>query len=356
MVNITMLNPTCRMLSAGYKFIANQSSLSVQPCCAFGDQQRINNKHDLANWRTAINSIDSQQDPRCAECNYIDRAEVRKSRREIGFQFVSNDASVGDPSWLEIQTDLTCNGGCVMCGPWFSSYWANELGVQVPASKQDHLAKISTLIDFQKARNILILGGEPMLSDIDERLPDFIDNPSQVSLQLTTNGSIYPSDKKIASWSKFQQVLLNFSIDGVGDRFEYLRYPLKWDRVEKNMLRLQQELPPNVKCKINHVVTSLNLFYYDEFVSWFNKTLMPDDYNRGWMFTVTPAAGVFSPQSVTSELKQLVIDKYTQSGIPTRLIESNSANNKELQQTLAEIDRRRNLNWRTIFPEIAHAL
>ena len=109
MVNITMLNPTCRMLSAGYKFIANQSSLSVQPCCAFGDQQRINNKHDLANWRTAINSIDSQQDPRCAECNYIDRAEVRKSRREIGFQFVSNDASVGDPSWLEIQTDLTCN-------------------------------------------------------------------------------------------------------------------------------------------------------------------------------------------------------------------------------------------------------
>ena len=114
--------------------------------------------------------------------------------------------------------------------------------------------QILSFIDIQQTKKILFLGGEPFLSDVDTRILPLIKNPSVVSLQYTTNGSIYPSQTHINLWSKFQTVLINFSLDGIGDRFDYIRYPLKWNQVEKNMIRMIEQLPGNVRFKSNHTV------------------------------------------------------------------------------------------------------
>lgn len=349
-----MLNTTCRFLSAGYKFIVDSQGLKVGPCCAYADFQYVDNVQQLQDWRKKINQIDSNENKNCDECNYIDRSKVRNSRRQISFDAVPDDAQVGDPSFVEIQIDTTCNGGCIMCGPWFSSYWAQELKQPVQTSKRDdYLAKIATLIDVQKIKKIIILGGEPLLSDIDERLLDLIDNPEEVEVQITTNGSIYPSDKRIQQWGKFKKVRINVSIDGIGPRFDYIRYPLKWSKVEHNILRMQEEFPDNVMLKINHVINILNLYYFDEFEQWFNQTLQG---KRSWYFTPTPASGLLSPRLATVGIKNLVLEKYPKNSVPASIIENSNRNPQKLLTFLDQLDQRRKLQWTQVFPEIAKYL
>jgi hypothetical protein len=344
------------MLSAGYKFIATNQGLTVRPCCVYDGEQVVNTREDIVQWRNSMNEIDSYQEPLCNNCNYVERSQVKDSRRQLSFQYVPDNAEVGDPAWLEIQTDLTCNGGCVTCGPWHSSYWAQELGQPIKISqREDSLHKISELVDLQRTNHVVILGGEPFLSDTDERLLDYIKDPSKVSLQITTNGSVYPNDKKLESWKHFKSVLLNFSIDGVGSRFEYLRYPLKWNRVEQNMLQLDQEASANVRCKINHTFTSLNLYYFDEFYQWYQHHRTAATNRRGWALTTTPAVGILSPQTVSHALQKLVHDRYGQQR-PTTVIEHTVQSRPDLRAFLQGIDKRRGLSWKRTFSEIVQAL
>lgn len=352
-----MLNSTCRLLSTGYKFTVDQQGLDIKPCCLYKQGHQVKNKVDIIRWRDKVNSVDSYSSPNCIGCNFLDKTKVRKSRRDIGFDLVPETLEVGDPSILEIQIDTTCNGGCIMCGPWFSSFWAQELGVQVPSkSKQDYFSTITDLVDIGRAKNIIILGGEPLLSDVDERVIDLLKSPDQVTIQFTTNGSIYPTDKRIKRWEKVGRIQINFSIDGIGDRFNYIRYPLQWSKVEQNISRMLDEFPDNVTFKINHTANILNLLYFDEFEQWFNENFKVDRRGRTWHFSFTPADGLFSPKTVTPAIKDLVLQKYSPDQVPAKVIETTDRDCTELLSFLNELDQRRDQDWRKTFPEIFNCL
>jgi len=332
-----------------------QGDLVVRPCCLYKTEHIVKNKTDLDDWRNRVSKLDSYEEPNCSDCNFLDRSEVRESRRNLSFRTVEDSLPVGDPSFLEIQIDATCNGGCIMCGPWSSSYWAQELKIVTPVDRQqDYLSKIASLVDLQKARTILLLGGEPMLSTVDARLVELIHDPSQVTIQFTTNGSIYPTDAQIKRWEKFKQIKINFSVDGINDRFEYIRYPLSWATVERNILRMQTEMPANVSFKINHAVNILNLLYYDEFDYWFNKHFAHSNRMSG--FTASPVAGELSPRLVTPALKEKVLARYTSDQVPARMIETVIRSCNEATRYLSILESRRKNSWRQVFPEIANCL
>lgn len=350
------MNQSCRFLSNGYKFHVNSDrDLVVRPCCLYKTEHVIRDKTDLDLWRDSVGKLDSYVEPNCNDCNFLDRSKVRESRRNLSFRMVEDSLPIGDPSFLEIQIDATCNGGCIMCGPWSSSYWAQELKIVTPIDRQqDYLGKIASLIDLQKTRTILLLGGEPMLSTVDARLIDLIQDPSQVTIQFTTNGSIYPTDAQIKRWEKFKQIKINFSVDGINDRFEYIRYPLNWKTVEQNILRMQAEMPSNISFKINHAVNILNLLYYDEFESWFNKHFAHSNRMSG--FTASPVAGELSPRLISFALRAKVLARYSTDQVPARMIENVTANCKEVTHYLSALEGRRKNSWKQVFPEIANCL
>lgn len=345
------------MLSAGCKFVAQGKSLVVKPCCYWrGSDHAVMHKQDIQNWRSSVHSVNSYTASSCGDCNYLDRSKLKLSRRQLSFEHIPDTADIGDPAWLEIQTDMTCNGGCVMCGPEFSSFWAQEMGHAVAAGPRvDYIDKISRLVDLQKARHIVILGGEPLLTNTEQRLVDHIHDPSKVTLQITTNGSVYPDQERFALWKKFGAVILNFSVDGIGQRFEYLRYPLSWSRVETNMRRMDTEAPCNVRCKVNHTLTSLNIYYFDEFDQWYTENFRTNSHTRGWNLTVSHANGVFSPQMTTHRLAAKIREKYAGRSL-AQAIERHTDHNEPLHQFLHRLDQRRRLDWRMVFPEIAEDL
>jgi organic radical activating enzyme len=341
------------MLSNGYKFdIRYDNTLTLQPCCIFNDYTKVSDIKDLTKWRKKLNSIDSTKSSLCSECNFFKNQGIRKSWRDHSFTIVPDDAELGDASYLEVQFDKTCNGGCIMCGPYYSSFWANEVK-QYQRDKTDHLQTILEIVDLSKTRKILFLGGEPLLSDTDLRLLAEVPNPSIVDIQYTTNGSVYPSAERLELWKSFKSVMLNFSIDGTDEIFEYVRYPLKWNTVENNMFRMRDELPSNVKIKLNHTVNILNLWYYDKFNAWYQNNFKTDRHGAEIICTFSPATGILTAYSATPKFQQRLEQKYA--GVDQRVINIIKDTNLKpdaMLKYLSELDQRRSTNWKNLFPDI----
>jgi hypothetical protein len=346
-----MPNSTCRLLSNGYKFdISWSGDVNYKPCCHYPESQNTDAPIEVHQmFRNKLNLVNSYETGNCYKCNSDTRKKLKKTWRDHSFDIVPEDAKLGDASYLEIQTNKVCNGGCIICGPVNSSYWQNEIKIFPTKPIGDPIDKILSQIDIQKTRKILFLGGEPFLSDDDIRILPLIEHPELVDLQYTTNCSIYPSDAHISLWKNFKSVLINFSLDGIGSRFDYIRYPLKWNQVEKNVTRMMQNLPSNVKFKSNHVVNILNLYYYDEFEEWHDLVM------TGCELTFTTCDGLLNPLAVPDKLFNMLLDKYHPDSKVIRLVrDADSQNQSDMLDYLSELDQRRNQNWQLIFPEISN--
>jgi hypothetical protein len=347
-----MPNSTCRLLSNGYKFENYLGELVYKPCCQFHESQKLDApaaEHQA--FRDRLNAINSYESDACNPCNFQNSKKIRTTWRDRSFQLVPVDAEPGDASYLEIQTDKTCNGGCIICGPWNSSYWQNELKQFVIKAEVDPVDKILSHIDIQKTRRISFLGGEPFLTNTDTKVLSMIDRPELVSLVYVTNGSIYPTDQRIKLWSQFNYVIICFSVDAIGDRFDYIRYPLKWVQVEKNINRMIKEFPKNIIFKVNYTVNPLNIYYHNEFTDWYDQTMGLAGRRN---FDFTPCHGILSPTNLPRKLVDMLIDKYGHdSTVMSPIVEKDCDDHSKLLSYLSELDSRRGLNWRQVFPEIS---
>lgn len=356
-----MPNQTCRFLSNGYKFITVSDTVKYLPCCYFGggtfNDAPVATAPDTEHqkYRNFLNSIDSYSHPGCDQCNYLNNNNLAKTWRTVSDEIVPNDAKLGDSSYLEIQVDKTCNGGCIMCGPYLSTFWMNEIGQVDWTPKQIHndLDQILKLVDIQKSKVIHFLGGEPFLSTADETVIHLINDPSDVSLRYTTNGSIFPSDSKLELWKKFKNVRLNFSLDGINERFNYIRYPLKWDQVVYNLQKFINTMPENVTFKINHTVNIFNLYYYKEFDDWHKENFNVDRFGREIECSYNVALGELSPKTIPKKLFKVLCQKYNYNSKPIKTVLSTDIENTRVLEYIDKIDQRRKLSWRTVFPEIA---
>jgi glutamate-1-semialdehyde 2,1-aminomutase len=66
--------------------------------------------------------------------------------------------------------------------------------------------------------------------------------------------------------SKFKQVIVFASIDGLGDVQEYLRYPSNWQQIRKNLLAFAEL--PNVKIEVSPVIQIANIGKITEFFDY----------------------------------------------------------------------------------------
>jgi sulfatase maturation enzyme AslB (radical SAM superfamily) len=311
-------------------------------------------EHTLDQQRIVWNINTPWAHSECGVCGQEEPYKKENSYRHAGNRQIPI-LSQNKVAWLDIQADQTCNGGCLICGPWNSSYWQSEMSKYqgyIPISNKVDLSalvnKIFDAIDTSELRLLQFLGGEPFLSDIDAVGIDRISNPAQCTLKYTTNGSIFPKDDRINQWKRFEKVRITLSIDGIGDRFDYLRYPLKWNVVERNIHRMLTESPSNTEFTINHSITPLNILYYDEFLEWVNKTFayVPEIHCH-------PAYGVMNPVNGGEILRDRVITKYGEDYPLASMIHPGAKINPEFFEYINLWDGRRKTNWQKTFPAVA---
>lgn len=160
--------------------------------------------------------------------------------------------------------------------------------------------------------SVVVGGGEPVLNFSTETLLANLNKDQTVSVHF--NGTVRPSQSFLDKSSELSNIHYVFSIDGVNKRFEYLRWPAKWDQVVQNILWLFEHAPDNVEFGINITISKLNQHYQDEIVDWVSQTIPQNRQGKSTYISYNQAGDI---------LKQKYLD---------------------------DLDQKRNLDWRKTFP------
>jgi hypothetical protein len=123
--------------------------------------------------------------------------------------------------------------------------------------------------NIHNIEHVYFAGGEPMLI---ERHYEFLDKcisadaAKNIVIEYNTNMSTLPS-KITKLWTRFKQVRVGASVDGMGAVVEYQRYPVKWEKIHRNLLILDQ-LPSNIVGWLAFTVTIYNVTHMIDFMKW----------------------------------------------------------------------------------------
>jgi MoaA/NifB/PqqE/SkfB family radical SAM enzyme len=262
---------------------------------------------------------------------------------------------------VEIVLDTTCNAACIQCGDMQSSLWRKEMAthskiihIQPEQQIDDKIQLIKDSIDVSKVRHWHFWGGEPLLTDTHLKFLRDVEDPSQVSINYTTNGSIFPDEDVLELWSRFKEVKLGISIDGVGEQFHYIRWPLSWDKVTRNIERFRTEVPGNVSYHINCCIIPLNVYYVNILGEWLDKNFSTNPNGSKINYNFIRGEGTLdigaTPVSLREEVWKLLGEQHAISNV---LKEVPVIQPDYMLHHLAIWDERRKLDWRKIFPDAA---
>ena len=223
---------------------------NVRPCCMYMNTDIIQ-RYNEPGWREKFDELYEESLtkwlPNCYECK-AEEDRGRQSLRQRANEWFDGEEGI---QYWDLKLHNTCNLTCVMCNPISSSKW-QKLVTENPNEKWLDIVKEDAQKKTGWHKNILPLimeqlydtkylkftGGEPMLiphvRKIIKRLYDDGISPA-VDLSIITNGTIPIDEEMLKMLLTFKQVSLLVSIDGMGDRFEYIRAGANWKEVETNL-------------------------------------------------------------------------------------------------------------------------
>lgn len=202
----------------------------------------------------------------------------------------ANDGTVPEQLvYLDLRLGHTCNLKCVMCSPHDSSKWVGDYKKIFPLFRHDSLKnqmrwdqdefnnRWHENPDFWKEmyaqipnlKQVYFAGGEPfMIKEHKMFLEEIIRQgcADKILIRYNTNGLLLSEDI-IELWSKFKKVKVGFSLDAVGTRNHYIRYPSDWATIEKNLQRLDNT-PDNIQVSIATAIQVLNIKHLVDFAKW----------------------------------------------------------------------------------------
>ena len=191
--------------------------------------------------------------------------------------------------YLDLRLGHTCNLKCIMCSPHDSSMWvadhkkvypifqAKELKEQMAWNSDTFDNYWYENPDFWKEmyaqipnlKQVYFAGGEPLLIKEHKLFLEEIIRQGyadKILVRYNTNGLLV-NDEIIELWKKFKKVKVGFSIDAVGDRNYYIRYPSDWDTIERNLRKLDNT-PDNIQVSIATAIQILNIKHLPALAKW----------------------------------------------------------------------------------------
>lgn len=219
----------------------------------------------------------------CAKCWSLESAGGT-SKRMISNQKFGIDTEEKKLKFLDLKLGNICNLKCRICGAWSSSKWAQEeieLGNQNAKDwlKQGQWPRKQHAL-WQEIVELLpdveyfeFTGGEPFLIkehfDILEKSVELGTSKTQ-QIHYNTNGTTFPQHAVENIWPHFKEVEIAFSIDDVGERFEYQRYGAVWQEVNENIKKFNdlKSLHKNIKTQVCCTINVQNIYNLEQVANW----------------------------------------------------------------------------------------
>lgn len=363
----------CSMIHGGlnidFKKTTVRGQAIIQHCCLRNDSFPVDIDHNF--WQNkefqTLRETNEKNiwDPGCSNCKRLE------SSNEVSFRTGMNEGlkiigqtDLSGPSRIDLMFDISCNLACRSCGPEFSTYWQRHLkenklwnqSISSPRNKNEVIDALSKL-DLSNLRQLVFCGGETLLGqaywDVAKWLGDHVPNAKQqLTLCFQTNGtqSIHPRNLEIIE--KFHLVKLHISLDGVGDRFEYLRWPAGWNQVTDNILNLRKNLPGNTMFVVEETVSIFNLLYATELKTWLDANFTTNREGDIVNHSRHLVRGVFALKNMSQEYVDVIKQSSQKHLIPANWTE----NPVKIYDMLAEIkkfDNFRNQSFEKTFPKVS---
>jgi sulfatase maturation enzyme AslB (radical SAM superfamily) len=168
-------------------------------------------------------------------------------------------------------------------------------------------------------------------------------------VKFNTNLTLLPSPELNDLLKKCKRVDFLLSVDDIGDRYEILRYPGKWNVFTKNIDTLKKE---GYKTTAYNCISSLNIFYILEFYKWAIQVFLKDVHSQ---FVVNQE--MLDISYLPQHAKNIIYKKIENNkgklfdSIREKLNIQKENRSKELLQYIANLDAIRNTNYTETFKE-----
>lgn len=353
-----MAHNFCRYLTNGLRVQSWYGTLAAAPCC-YLTPTRVDDpkfESDMDKYRSLEN---------CYGCLHFTNGDVETPNYPPNrSKVIIPDVDHTHPVYAELAIDTKCNAACMSCGDYFSSYWQEQnkkfnikSADEYPDAQNDEevVENLFNKFDFSHLTELNFLGGEPLISQANlltmERIVS-MGIANNIEIRFTTNGSTRLTDRQVDLLSKFRRVVFTYSIDGVEDRFHYLRYPLKWDKF-LSVIEFVRSIDsiPNLHYIINSTVSCLSAFYMDELDNWI-KEYFKDDLKFRNAHT-PPCTDIMSSSALPLEARLYLKDKYKDNPRISNQFNDSPDNVQAITQALKHFklwDGNRNLDWKKTFP------
>ena len=377
---------------------------TVRPCC-LADDELVDNAGNKFNLATAdfvdiqnSNSmnqlrqefLDGQQPQTCRKCWKEERAG-RTSKRMHTLDRLKH--MLPDQEWtadakplmfLDLKLGNICNLKCRICGSWSSSTFAAEELQHLmrnedrkdnhhyhmlrqgawPRENQQFWNEIAGISD--QIQYIEFTGGEPfMIQEHFNLLQGLIDRglAGNIEIHYNTNGTQWPEQAE-EIWRHFKIVEIAFSIDDVGERFEYQRSNAVWTEVVNNIakFRMLRSRHANIRLQICCTINVFNVYYLETVAAWILEQRMDFIY-----WNMMHDAYFFSISSLPERAKQAIGQRLLSAQMPTKIQEEFarvvdfmnrgvSLDGQQIRREIGNLDRRRGQDLRTVEPEFAELI
>ena len=175
-----------------------------------------------------------------------------------------------------IKTSNHCNMGCRMCEPSLSTFWQKVVrsspseefhsdAYQLDEPTDNEMEILKDKVFTTHLRNIVFSGGESLLSKKNYEIIEHLletGHCKNIALHITTNGSVKIKDAWLDASKHFKQFTMEFSIDGGGHVYEYIRPGASWDRLTE-VVNYTKSVAPDTEWLFNYVAQALNAHCMD---------------------------------------------------------------------------------------------
>lgn len=360
---------------------SSNGELTYNPCSFYNGHIKTDDKLDVGtvwnspehlNLKSCVET--DMAIPGCATC-YKQERQGLTSRREsakILYEDFHKDTTLDltGPQGIDYSVGNLCNLKCIICGPANSSQWIPDYKKLNPGANIDRFKykkfeqiEINDASSLANVKNIHFHGGgEPLLSDNHLNLLKKIRDVAglgNVRVFYNTNGTQTVSDEVLKIWEECKLIELYFSIDDIGQRFEYQRTGASWKAVEDNLKWFTNNMPHNHMFKINCCWGYLNLYYLNELYDWYENNFKTNRYGDETNLIFQQVIGKYNINTLSQSAIDLLTKKFNGYDALLSLVNtipSSSVPHTAFWNNISALDTIRNTDFKTVCPEWSEIL
>ena len=263
--------------------------------------QKAWNSKDMKQARLAM--VRGDEVPACVKCVEQERLGF-KSMRDTRFKerYVKSTKPDGSidamPHEMELHFGNLCNLKCKMCGQQYSNQigkelleigegdkdfldwvvkesgnvniWTNNLSVEYKWFRNEKVKRRLFEYIGKNITELVVIGGEPTVIPEFWELLNYLDQHGHLGkLELTITTNLTNTNTNLTKWlPKLKAWTIWASVDGLGERTEYIRYPSKFSKVTESLQFYKENTGNNGRIVLSPAIQLLNIDQLDDLLMW----------------------------------------------------------------------------------------